>query len=113
MKSNKEILDKFGKTLIDDVFEFNYRLLQKNINKNLESGQLKDKTNSIVKNSIESLLFDFLKIFEEHEEFKLIYEEDDKQVNLAEISEMLKAEPIIENGWIARFSQFAEDGEIE
>ena len=53
----------------------------------------------------------FLGIFEEHERFKLIYEEDEKQVNLVEISEMLKVEPIIENGWIERFSKYAKEKE--
>lgn len=57
-------------------------------------------------------LFDFLKIFEEHPEFKIIYEENGQQVNLVEISEMLKAEPIIENGWIDRFSKEAKDGDM-
>jgi len=37
--------------------------------------------------------------------------EDGKQVNLVEISEMLKAEPIIENGWIERFSKYANEKE--
>ncbi len=50
-------------------------------------------------------IFDFLSLFEENPEFKLIYEEDGQQVDLTKISEMLKAEPIIENGWIQRFSK--------
>ena len=49
-------------------------------------------------------MFNFLRVIEEHQEYKLIYEEDGKQVNLIEISEMLKSEPIIANGWIERFS---------
>ena len=40
-----------------------------------------------------------------NEQFKLSYEVNNQKVNLAEISEMLKAEPIIENGWIERFSK--------
>ena len=65
----------------------------------------------IIKNN-NTLIFEFLKIFEEQEQFKLIYEEDGKQVNLVEISEILKAEPIIENGWIARFSDYVKEDEI-
>lgn len=61
--------------------------------------------------SIKTSIFGFLGIFEEHERFKLIYEEDGKQVNLVEISEMLKAEPIIENGWIEQFSKYAKEKE--
>ncbi|WP_299312550.1 hypothetical protein [uncultured Aquimarina sp.] len=56
--------------------------------------------------------FNFFKIFEEHQAFRLIYEEDGKRVNLVEISEMLKAEPTIENGWISRFSKYAKDDEV-
>ena len=61
--------------------------------------------------SIGDTIFNILRIFEEDERFKLIYEEDGKQINLVEISEMLKAEPIIENGWIERFSKYAKEKE--
>jgi hypothetical protein len=50
-------------------------------------------------------IFAFLGLFEENPVFKLIYEENKQQIDLSKISEMLKAEPIIENGWIQRFSQ--------
>ncbi len=33
-------------------------------------------------------------------------------VNFVEISEILKAEATIENGWIARFSKYAKDDEM-
>ncbi|MRJ07781.1 hypothetical protein EDL99_02625 [Ornithobacterium rhinotracheale] len=52
-------------------------------------------------------LFNVLRIFEEDERFRLIYEENGQQVDLVKISEMLKAEPIIKNGWIDRFSKYA------
>ena len=61
--------------------------------------------------SIGDTIFNILRIFEEDGRFKLIYEEDGKQINLVEISEMLKAEPIIENGWIERFSKYAKEKE--
>ena len=54
---------------------------------------------------ISGTLHDFLRIFEENEQFKVVYEEDGEQVDLNKISEMLKSEPIIENGWIERFSK--------
>jgi len=41
----------------------------------------------------------------------LIYEENGQQINLVEISEMLKAEPLGENGWIERFSKYAKEKE--
>lgn len=55
--------------------------------------------------SLKGILFNFLRSFEENEHFKLYYEKNEQKVNLVEISEMLKAEPIIENGWIERFSK--------
>lgn len=58
------------------------------------------------KEILEGVLFQFLKIFEENKQFKLVYEDENIQVNLVRISEMSKAEPIIENGWINRYSEF-------
>jgi len=58
-----------------------------------------------MRESIEGTLHDFLRIFEEHENFKLVYQEGVEEVNLNEISEMLKAEPLSEDGWIERFSK--------
>ncbi len=55
----------------------------------------KDEMENYTKEILQGALFDFLNIFEENEEFKIVYEEDGKQVNLVEISEMLKSEPIM------------------
>ncbi|MCK0158800.1 hypothetical protein MWU65_16535 [Cellulophaga sp. F20128] len=70
----------------------------------------KKEINAYIQNVILSSYFNFLRIFEENEQFKIVYEEKGKQVNLVEISEMLKAEPIIENGWIERFSEELKKG---
>ena len=58
---------------------------------------------------LSGMIFDFLKIFEENREFKIIYEENNNQIDLNRISEMLKAEPIINGGWIDRFSRYKSD----
>ncbi|GAA4276273.1 hypothetical protein [Aquimarina mytili] len=108
MNKNKEILDKFGETLVRDVFDFNYKMLSSNIAKNLENKQLDKKIKSLSRESISSILFDFLRIFEENEEFKLYYEKNGEKINLNKASEMLKAELIIENGWIDRFSNVVD-----
>ncbi len=105
MKSNQIILDEFGKIMIHDVYDFNYKLLKNMIVHFQDKNEIVENLDLICKESFESTLFNFLKIFEENEQFKIVYEENGKQVNLVEISEMLKAEPIIENGWIARFSK--------
>ncbi|CAM1345106.1 hypothetical protein [Tenacibaculum amylolyticum] len=119
MKSNKEILDEFGEKIIQDSFDpiisnilslrqkenplpifKNYCDLLQNLNE-------KDFTilQEYLKDRISSSIYNFLRFFEENENFKIIYQENEKQINLLEISEMLKAEPIIENGWIERFSK--------
>jgi hypothetical protein len=61
-----------------------------------------------MKKTIGTSMFAFLSLFEENEVFKIVYEENGKQINLTDISEMLKAEPTIENGWIDRFSIFSK-----
>ncbi|SDE29005.1 hypothetical protein [Riemerella columbipharyngis] len=125
MKSNDEILNEYGKKLIE--FSFDPAI------GNLLSLRIKDNPPIIfedyvnlfkkidsedfvilqkyLEESIGGVLFNILRIFEEDERFRLIYEEDGKQVDLVKISEMLKAEPIIENGWIKRFSKYAEEGD--
>jgi hypothetical protein len=119
MKINQEILDKFGKIVVKSVFDDNFSYLNQILTGKTKWGQGKKYTNVFQKleNSdkkiieefffeyLKTNIFSFLSIFEENEEFKLYYEENNQKVNLVEISEMLKAEPIIENGWIERFSK--------
>ena len=101
MKTNKEILDLFGKTLIENAYDFNYRIIKKNIQPEENSS----KIIYLIEEIFEGIFFDFLKIFEENEEFKLYYEENNQKINLVEISEMLKAEILNKEGWIERFSK--------
>ncbi|MDY0907825.1 hypothetical protein [Pedobacter sp. CFBP9032] len=122
MKTEKSILDECGKVMIQSVFDNQYNFIKNDIKdlaetegyKNLfgnmtplQKREIENYTNELLR----GCLFEFLKIFEENDEFKLIYEEDGQQVNLVEISEMLKAEPIIDNGWIERFSREVGKGE--
>lgn len=122
MKNNKEILDEFGKLLIKDAFDNHISLTKNNLKDLRETERFKNlfqNMSNIQKIELENLsfeilsgfLFDLLNIFEENEEFKLIYEEKGQQVNLVEISDMLKAEAIIQNGWIERFSQYIKNGD--
>lgn len=123
MKSNQEILNKIGseltKKVYDDAIHYFKQLVEGTSKWNMgqEYTQVFDKLNSedkskiekYLKETIETTMFAFLGFFEQQEEFKLIYQEEDEQVNLVEISEMLKAEPTIEGGWIDRFSQYSKD----
>jgi len=116
MKQNVEILNQFGNLIVSEVFDNQYRFIlntvedlsqtegYENLFLNMNDTQKKEiehYTQEILKGAI----FDFLRIFEETPEYKIIYEEDGHQVDLNKISEMLKAEPIIENGWIKKFSK--------
>ena len=125
MKTNQEILDTIGEEIIKFSFDSAIgNLLSLRIKENppvifKEYVELFKKMNNkdfsilqkYLEESIGDTIFNILRIFEEDERFKLIYEEDGKQINLVEISEMLKAEPIIENGWIERFSKYAKEKE--
>jgi len=116
MKSNKEILEQFGNLLTSEVFDSQYRFILNEVSDLSQTNgytNLFQKMNDVQKKEIEyytreileGALFDFLRIFEEHPEFKIVYEENGEQIDLNKISEMLKAEPIIDNGWIKRFSK--------
>ena len=125
MKTNQEILDEFGGIIINDIYDDSIKYFNQLIENKTKwgTGQIfsiflnklsvedREILKTYLEESIKTSIFGFLGIFEEHERFKLIYEEDGKQVNLVEISEMLKAEPIIENGWIERFSKYANEKE--
>ena len=122
MISNKNILNDFGRLIIKDGYDSGINLVDdlKQITKppyiikeevsfvkSLNDEQI-NCLKKLIKRTQSDLIFSFLKVFEEQENYKLIYEENGKQVNLEEISEMLKAEPIIENGWIDRFSKYSD-----
>lgn len=125
MKTNQEILDTIGEEIIKFSFDPAIgNLLSLRIKENppvifKEYVELFKKMNNkefsilqkYLEESIGDTIFNILRIFEEHECFKLIYEENGKQINLVEISEMLKAEPLGENGWIERFSKYAKEKE--
>ena len=117
MISDEKILDDFGKLLIKEVFDNQYKFILNNIQdlsnteeyKNLFSGMTliqKKEIENYTKELLKGSLFDFLKIFEENDKYKLIFEDNNNQTDINKISEMLKAEPIIEDGWIDRFSEF-------
>lgn len=105
MLKNKEILDEFGEVLIKTAYNLNFEIMTKNIEKNITEKELSKKIIFLFKENLEAVFFDFLKIFEENDKFKLYYENNNQKTNLVEISEMLKAEVLTEDGWIERFSK--------
>jgi hypothetical protein len=123
MKTNQEILDEFGKILVNRLLDRYYIGIKDEIMNGCKNpttqkfnqifDELTHETKFLLKEyifeNINSVVFDVLEIFEENPEFKIIYEENGQQVDLNKISEMLKAEPIIENGWIKRFSNFKNE----
>ncbi len=117
---NSDILDKFGRLLIHEVFDNYYSFVKndlidlkatdryKNLFASMDEAQ-KGELEKLEFELLSGMLFDFLRIFEENREFKIIYEKEGEQIDLYQISEMLKAEPNINGGWIERFSQYKED----
>jgi len=121
MKTNEAILDQFGELLIKEFFDNQFRFIDNSVSDLSETKEFENlfrnmsdvQKKEIEKYTFEKLkggLFDFMRIFEENRQFKIVYEENREQVDLVKISEMLKAEPVIENGWIDRFSKFANRG---
>ncbi|CAI9429322.1 MULTISPECIES: hypothetical protein [Weeksellaceae] len=121
MKSNNKILNEFGNILIENVYDNQLRFIMNSIKdlsqtegyKNLfkdMNGIQKKEIEKYTKEILSGALFDFLNLLEENDEYKLIYGNTcDNQLDLNKISENLKAEPIIENGWIDRFSKYADE----
>jgi len=119
MKSNSEILDEFGKKVISSMFDPSIdNLISLKEKENppalfkayVELFQKLDENDfqtlkTYLKESMGNAIFNFLKVFEENEQFKIIFEEENQKADLNKISEMLKSEPIIENGWIDKFSE--------
>lgn len=119
MKSSKEILDVFGKKVIENIYDDGIHYFNQITTNTTKWGAGKEYSDifsklnkedkilatKYISEVLSTSIFAFLKIFEEHPEYKIIYEEDGQQVDLNKISEMLKAELLIENGWIQRFSK--------
>jgi len=119
MQEKNKILENFGRILIKDCFDPTF--------KNAESLRFKEdlplifkQDSAFLKNlskedfeslkkyyrySLGSLLFNVLRLFEENPDFKIIFDNGKDIVDLSELSEDFKSEPIIENGWIDRFSE--------
>lgn len=112
----QKILDQFGYLVATEMFDSQYNFILNKIEdltetegyKNLFSGmtalqkkEIENYTSEILKGAA----FDFLRIFEEHTQFKIIYEENGEKIDLIQLSDMLKAEPVIANGWIQKYSK--------
>ena len=116
MKTNAGILDEFGNLIAHEVFDKQYKFIlnevvelsktedYKNLFKEMNFEQ-KQEIELYTREVLKGSLFDFLRIFDENTHFKIIYENEEQKLDLNKISEMLKAEPIIENGWVDRFSK--------
>jgi hypothetical protein len=118
MKTDLEILDEFGQIVTKDVHDDLFYFISSDLDVLAQSEGVKNlftNMSQIQKRELEGYIdglltdsiFQFLKIFDENSQFKLIYEVEDGEVkDLNKISDMLKAEPLIENGWIQRFSKY-------
>lgn len=113
--SNTKILDKIGKIIVKNVYDESlnhFRSLRAGATKwgigkeytdvlNKLSESDKDILYKLHESTISTAIFSIMQIFEEHPEFKIVYEENGSQIYLNKISEMLKSE---HHSWIQRFS---------
>ena len=122
MNNNQEILDLFGVYVVSQVYDDSMKYLKELIEGSTKWGTGKEYTDvfqklspndrkvlyKYVDDTVRTVIFGLLGIFEENEKYKIVYENNGGgQVDLNKISEMLKAELSRENGWIARFSKYA------
>ena len=122
MNNNQEILDQFGVYVVSQVYDDSMKYLKELIEGSTKWGTGKEYTDvfqklgpndrkvlyKYVDDTVRTVIFGLLGIFEENEKYKIVYENNGGgQVDLNKISEMLKAELSRENGWIARFSKYA------
>ncbi len=121
MNNNQEILDEFGKCIVNQVYDDSIKYFDELICGNTKWGTGKEYTEifqklnteerkilyKYVDDTIRTVIFGVLGIFEENENYKLVYGNlCNEQIDLNKISEMLKAELSRENGWVDRFSKY-------
>lgn len=122
MNNNQEILDLFGVYVVSQVYDDSMKYLKELIEGSTKWGTGKEYTDvfqklspndrkvlyKYVDDTVRTVIFGLLGIFEENEKYKIVYENNGGgQVDLNKISEMLKAELSRENGWIDWFSKYA------
>jgi hypothetical protein len=121
--NKKEILDGFGKTLInytrDEVIEINNLIMSGKMNaaeaKELYNlfthldGNQQEIVRKFVLNAVDQTMHHFLWMIEQNDEIDLIYKNSENfkmEVSLKDISDGLSAELYTKEGWIERFSKY-------
>jgi hypothetical protein len=122
MKENNEILDEFGKLVVNHVFDEMYKDFSRILHGTTDwvkakeytelfnkfNDQEKELAKKYIASFLSTTIFSFLDMFEIQSNFKLIFSEDedaDVGIDLVKLCDMLKVEVGMENGWIDRFSQ--------
>lgn len=110
-----DVLDYFGETLINEVRDRTIRLYDKKVHGTMldvASQELYGKVSKfdeeqravleeVIAGVVDLSLHNILCVLEEHEDIKLLVNED----NIAEVSDGLAGELYTEDGWIKRFSK--------
>lgn len=113
--ADKEILDDFGSALMRRVRDRSlgrYENIQRGALKSQRAVELHDLLSefdeqqkkvikTLITESIDNTLFNFLFMFEEDEDKEIVVAD----VNISEISDGLAGELFSQDGWITRFSQ--------
>jgi len=122
-KQKEEILDYFGKCVIEEVYDaalysagrtVDYTTKNKIDLKHYSefktlSDKQREKVHELLKETTVDIIYRFLEMIEEHdEEFKIIVEKDNVTYSLTDISEKMGSEMAAvddEEGWIKKFSK--------
>lgn len=115
---NSQILDSFGKLLVERVRDRSIFIHEKILSGEMGSKESislyesakKDPNKKLISDciisAIDETIHHFLWMIEQYEEFDLVYRDGDKITSLRDISDGLCGEPLTEEGWIARFSKY-------
>jgi len=126
-KTDKEILDEFGKEFISKTYDKSLFSIKQYIDNQVTNNSLSEvqefkKLFSSLNTEQKELLFKFFKqqlalmmcstleIFDDRD-YKIVYETEKQKVYLDKASMevntgVIQAEPIVENGWIEKFSKY-------
>lgn len=112
-------LDKFGELYIDEVYDKSIKIFEmmfdgrmngmtaQSVRKKMSSFNEEQKGIVLwmISKSVERCVHNMLCMIEEHSDMNLLYRQED----ISKLSDGLAGELYSEDGWISRFSKYADD----
>ena len=114
MNNNQKKIDYLGKIIIKEIYDPCISFIKNDLKAfqqtkrfshlfNEMSGLQKHELELLVEEVTVSIIFDFLRVFDEYEKLSLNFKNNDTITDFSDISEMLKSEI---GPWIEKFSKF-------